>query len=173
MLSRDRHDDSESWMTSGQWGSHEQRTRTGRAGQGGMRPIEAARAKPMTSLMRGGAVGMSHPSKYKVSGVRTAGTVLNALQNYKMDTNWCTICGHHIDFSDSDLYCSQACRKQDECPFAAPASLSPPQAWSSPLSSAASSPSLLGASPFHLGTCKISPPSFSLGNSNFDYRARP
>ncbi|KAJ9065684.1 hypothetical protein DSO57_1017090 [Entomophthora muscae] len=82
-----------------------------------------------------------------------------------MDTNWCTVCGQHIDFSDSDLYCSQSCRKQDEFPIAAP--YNPPQTCSSPLSSISSSPTFSGASPFILGACRISPPSFSLGPSNY------
>ncbi|PVU95897.1 hypothetical protein BB560_005837, partial [Smittium megazygosporum] len=30
-----------------------------------------------------------------------------------MDTNWCFYCGSHIEHSDSDLYCSEACKALD------------------------------------------------------------
>ncbi|OMJ20731.1 hypothetical protein AYI70_g3927 [Smittium culicis] len=31
-----------------------------------------------------------------------------------MDTNWCYYCGSHINHSDTDLYCSEKCKKKDE-----------------------------------------------------------
>ncbi|KAI9298302.1 hypothetical protein K502DRAFT_362464 [Neoconidiobolus thromboides FSU 785] len=37
-----------------------------------------------------------------------------------MDTSWCTICGQHIDYSDTELYCSERCRKRDEIPLLLP-----------------------------------------------------
>ncbi|KAI9298296.1 hypothetical protein K502DRAFT_362460 [Neoconidiobolus thromboides FSU 785] len=37
-----------------------------------------------------------------------------------MDTSWCPMCGRHIDYSDTDLYCSERCRKRDEIPLLLP-----------------------------------------------------
>lgn len=77
-----------------------------------------------------------------------------------MDTNWCAVCGLHIDFSDVDLYCSETCRKRDELPqleAAAAARTAAP----SPTGSLTPSPSLT----FHFlpSPSRISPPEISLG----------
>ncbi|KAJ2905219.1 hypothetical protein GGI21_004192 [Coemansia aciculifera] len=44
-----------------------------------------------------------------------------------MDTNWCTICGKHIDCLDEVLYCNEKCRIRDGCglPATTPTSILP------------------------------------------------
>ncbi|KAI9299145.1 hypothetical protein K502DRAFT_322392 [Neoconidiobolus thromboides FSU 785] len=78
-----------------------------------------------------------------------------------MDTNWCTICGQHIDFSDTDLYCSEKCRKSDELPSLLPSTFT----IHSPISSITPSPTLT-YSFISIGSSKVSPSSIHLDSTN-------
>ncbi|KAI9299194.1 hypothetical protein K502DRAFT_345347 [Neoconidiobolus thromboides FSU 785] len=83
-----------------------------------------------------------------------------------MDNNWCAVCFQHIDFSDDDLYCSEACKKNDEVPVLDKSyngKLSPtePTDCPSPLIGALKLPSPY----FKSWNPRLSPPAFNLDSA--------